>query len=143
MLEITKIKINKKVSQFQRKCDLYWPVAPNAPQTYGLIEVTLTDEDVQATHTIRTFKVRHIKIRRGGGIGGKSGSKSEAAAAAAGERVVLQYHYTNWPDHGVPDNPLPVLAFVKKSSAAVSVASSSSSSSNRDGDGGPIVVHCR
>ncbi len=42
---------------FQRKCDLYWPAALNNPQTYGLIEVTLTNEDIQATHTIRTFKV--------------------------------------------------------------------------------------
>ena len=117
----------------QRKCDLYWPVAPNAPQTFGLIEVTLTNEDVQATHTIRTFKVRHTKIRRSATATASNPSTptKSSAKTPAGERYVLQYHYTNWPDHGVPDNPLPVLSFVKKSSA-----------SNRDTDG-PIVVHCR
>ena len=47
-----------------------------------------------------------------------------------GEREILQYHYTSWPDHGVPAHPLPVLSFIKKSAGS------------NPPDGGPIIVHC-
>ena len=47
------------------------------------------------------------------------------------ERIVTQYHFTVWPDHGVPEYPTSVLHFVRKVM-----------SSNPD-NSGPIVVHCR
>lgn len=43
------------------------------------------------------------------------------------------FQFTGWPDHGVPDNPGPVLEFVR----AVRAQEDSS-----DGNG-PMVVHCR
>lgn len=47
------------------------------------------------------------------------------------ERTVYQYHFTAWPDHGVPLHALPLVSFVRNSAAANAC------------DAGPIVVHCR
>lgn len=84
-------------------------------ETYGVIQVRFIQEEVMATYTVRTFQIKHLKIKK----------KKHVA-----EKLVYQYHYTNWPDHGTPDHPLPVLNFVKKSADA------------NPRDAGPIVVHC-
>ncbi|XP_033215226.1 tyrosine-protein phosphatase 99A isoform X4 [Belonocnema kinseyi] len=110
------VMITNLVERGRRKCDMYWP--KEGTETYGYIQVSLTKEDVMATYTIRTLQIRHLKIKK----------KKNGTSMA--ERTVLQYHYTGWPDHGVPDHPLPVLNFIRKSSNA------------NPPDAGPIIVHC-
>lgn len=110
------VMITNLVERGRRKCDMYWP--KEGTETYGHIQVTLMREDIMATYTVRTLHIRHLKIKKK-----KNGTNM-------GERTVLQYHYTGWPDHGVPDHPLPVLSFVRKSSNA------------NPPDAGPIIVHC-
>lgn len=109
------VMITNLVERGRRKCDMYWP--KEGSEMYGVIEVKLVKEDVMATYTIRTLVIRHTRVKR-------------AKDAALLEKTVYQYHYTNWPDHGTPDHPLPVISFIKKSSAA------------NPPDSGPIVVHC-
>ena len=47
------------------------------------------------------------------------------------ERVVKQFHFTAWPDHGVPSHPTPLLSLVRHTFTA-----------NRESIG-PMLVHCR
>lgn len=110
------VMITNLMERGRRKCDRYWPKAPEETETYGHVEATLEKEQHMANFTVRTIKIKHLKLKRKKGV--------------ASEREVKQFHYTSWPDHGVPCHPLPVLTFIRKSAGANPI------------DGGPIIVHC-
>ena len=108
------VMITNLVERGRRKCDMYWP--KEGSLTYGHIDVTLVKEDVMANYTVRRLRVKHTKMKK--------------KKWSVGERMVEQFHYTGWPDHGTPGDTLPVLSFVRKSVAC------------NPPDGGPIVAHC-
>ncbi|XP_053738724.1 receptor-type tyrosine-protein phosphatase F isoform X4 [Synchiropus splendidus] len=90
------------------KCDQYWPI--RGTETYGMIQVTMLDTVDLATYSVRTFALY------------KNGSSEK--------REVRQFQFMAWPDHGVPEYPTPILAFLRRVKAC------------NPPDAGPMVVHC-
>nr|XP_021337113.1 receptor-type tyrosine-protein phosphatase F isoform X13 [Danio rerio] len=90
------------------KCDQYWPI--RGTETYGMIQVTMLDAVELATYSVRTFALY------------KNGSSEK--------REVRQFQFMAWPDHGVPEYPTPILAFLRRVKAC------------NPPDAGPMVVHC-
>ncbi|XP_032044213.1 receptor-type tyrosine-protein phosphatase eta isoform X4 [Aythya fuligula] len=75
------VMLTKCVEQARTKCEQYWP--DKQSKTYGNIAVTVVLETVLPEWTIRDFNVE---------------------SANTGEsRIVRQFHFTSWPDHGVPE----------------------------------------
>ncbi|CAD5125244.1 DgyrCDS13486 [Dimorphilus gyrociliatus] len=74
----------------KRKCELYWPEEDE--KQYGNIKVKLESNISTVHYVIRTFKL----------------TKDDK------ERTIKHFHYTTWPDHGVPTSAVPLIEFHRK-----------------------------
>ncbi|KAM9826838.1 LOW QUALITY PROTEIN: receptor-type tyrosine-protein phosphatase mu-like [Neosynchiropus ocellatus] len=89
------------------KCCKYWP---DDSDIYGDMKVTLIETQLLSEYVIRSFAVE----KRG----------------VAEIREIRQFHFTGWPDHGVPLHATGLLGFIRR----IKVKTPPSA--------GPTVVHC-
>ncbi|KAM6899750.1 tyrosine-protein phosphatase non-receptor type 2 [Xenentodon cancila] len=108
------IMLNRVIEKGSEKCAPYWPTAEERELAFRdtRFVVTLLSEDTKSYYTTRLLELQNVN----------TGEKRE----------LYHFHYTTWPDFGVPESPASFLNFLFKvrESGALGVAH------------GPAVVHC-
>ncbi|PSC69772.1 Meiotically up-regulated 66 [Micractinium conductrix] len=135
----TVVMLTNTVERGVPKCAAYFADAPRTAKALGRYTVsTLSCKQVLPDLELRQLAVKDTT--QGGSTGqlkrsldGMSAPSAEAPAAPAhrsrAAATLQHYHYTAWPDHGVPTSPEPLLRLcgeLRRSGA----------------HGAPIVVHC-
>uniref|UniRef100_A0A1A8AX03 protein-tyrosine-phosphatase n=1 Tax=Nothobranchius furzeri TaxID=105023 RepID=A0A1A8AX03_NOTFU len=108
------VMLNRVIEKGSEKCAQYWPTAEEREMAFrdtGFL-VALLSEDTKSYYTTRILELQNLN----------TGEK----------RQIYHFHYTTWPDFGVPESPASFLNFLFKvrESGALGV------------DHGPTVVHC-
>ncbi|XP_035536285.1 receptor-type tyrosine-protein phosphatase beta-like [Morone saxatilis] len=106
------VMVTQCVEKGRVKCDQYWP-ADREPLYYGDLVIQMLSESVLPEWTIREFKIT-----------------SESSRAYP--RVLRHFHYTVWPDHGVPESTQSLIQFVRTVRDYV----------DRSPSTGATVIHC-
>ncbi|XP_051885657.1 receptor-type tyrosine-protein phosphatase eta [Pristis pectinata] len=104
------VMLTKCVEQGRAKCEQYWPT--ERPLIFEDKIVTLTSEVINEDWTIRDFSL----------VKDKTGEKYN----------VRQFHFTGWPDHGVPSTTAVLIEFRNLVRHYI----------NQHQMHGPTVVHC-
>ncbi|XP_053318377.1 receptor-type tyrosine-protein phosphatase beta isoform X2 [Spea bombifrons] len=106
------VMVTQCVEKGRVKCDHYWPFDQDSLY-YGDLIVQMLSESVLPEWTIREFRIC---------------TEDQLDSA----RVVRHFHYTVWPDHGVPETTQSLIQFVRTVRDYI----------NRSPGAGPTVVHC-
>ncbi|XP_003798983.1 receptor-type tyrosine-protein phosphatase beta isoform X1 [Otolemur garnettii] len=106
------VMVTQCVEKGRVKCDHYWPPDQDSLY-YGDLILQMLSESVLPEWTIREFKIC-----------------SEEQLDA--HRLIRHFHYTVWPDHGVPETTQSLIQFVRTVRDYI----------NRSPGAGPTVVHC-
>ncbi|XP_004647265.1 tyrosine-protein phosphatase non-receptor type 2 isoform X2 [Octodon degus] len=107
------VMLNRVVEKESVKCAQYWPTDDKEMvfKETGF-RVKLLSEDVKSYYTVHLLQLENINSDE--------------------TRTISHFHYTTWPDFGVPESPASFLNFLFKVRESGSL----------DPDHGPAVVHC-
>ncbi|XP_068612066.1 tyrosine-protein phosphatase non-receptor type 2a [Brachionichthys hirsutus] len=108
------IMLNRVIEKGSEKCAQYWPTAEELRMSFtdtGFVVRLLSEED-QSYFTTRVLELQNTTT-------GES-------------REIYHFHYTTWPDFGVPESPASFLNFLLKVRESGSLGR----------EHGPSVVHC-
>lgn len=101
------VMLTRCVEKGREKCDHYWPY-DTQPVFYGDIQVTILNE----SH-FPDWNISEFRMMRGDTV-----------------RTIRHFHFTTWPDFGVPEPPQTLVRFVRAYRERVTPEQR------------PVVVHC-
>lgn len=103
------VMVARVVEMGKKKCEKYWP-DDGAAMRYG--EITVYSDSTDDSHA-PDFIIRQLRVE-----------------CAGQERLLTQFQYLSWPDHGVPDSPLTLMLMLRKIRDTINVSVA------------PMVIHC-
>nr|XP_057906487.1 tyrosine-protein phosphatase non-receptor type 1-like [Doryrhamphus excisus] len=108
------VMLNRVIEKGSVKCAQYWPHREEGDAVFEdtNFKLTFVSEDIQSYYTVRHLELENLSTLE--------------------RRDILHFHYTTWPDFGVPESPASFLNFLFKvqESGCMNL------------DQGPVVVHC-
>ncbi|XP_018421887.1 PREDICTED: tyrosine-protein phosphatase non-receptor type 1 [Nanorana parkeri] len=108
------VMLNRVIEKGSIKCAQYWPKKEDSLMAFddANLKLTLLSEDIKSYYTIRVLELENLGTQE--------------------TREILHFHYTTWPDFGVPESPASFLNFLFKVRESGCL----------NPEHGPIVVHC-
>uniref|UniRef100_A0AAV2LZI1 protein-tyrosine-phosphatase n=1 Tax=Knipowitschia caucasica TaxID=637954 RepID=A0AAV2LZI1_KNICA len=92
----------------KKKCECYWPKEQDEPYTCEPFTIYCDSEENKGDYVTRMLRVNYRNC----------------------SRSLVQLHYVNWPDHGVPDSIPPILDMLQEMRLY------------QDHDNTPLCIHC-
>ncbi|KFV86044.1 Tyrosine-protein phosphatase non-receptor type 1, partial [Struthio camelus australis] len=108
------VMLNRVMEKGSIKCAQYWPQKEEKEMFFEdtNLKLTLISEDIKSYYTVRQLELENLTTQE--------------------SREILHFHYTTWPDFGVPESPASFLNFLFKVRESGSLSP----------EYGPVVVHC-
>lgn len=108
------VMLNRVIEKGSIKCAQYWPQREERDIIFEdtNFKLTFVSEDIKSYYTVRKLELENLSTQE--------------------TREILHFHYTTWPDFGVPESPASFLNFLFKVRESGCLNS----------DHGPVVVHC-
>ncbi|XP_054651322.1 tyrosine-protein phosphatase non-receptor type 1 [Dunckerocampus dactyliophorus] len=108
------VMLNRVIEKGSVKCAQYWPHREEGDAVFEdtNFKLNFVSEDIKSYYTVRHLELENLSTLE--------------------TREILHFHYTTWPDFGVPESPASFLNFLFKvqESGCMNL------------DQGPVVVHC-
>ncbi|CAC5388869.1 unnamed protein product [Mytilus coruscus] len=103
--------VHRSIGHYIKKCERYWPETVNEPMVVNNYIITMKEDRKHTVYVYRLLTVSNKNVKN------------------VEEREIHHFHFTEWPDHGVPDSIKVVNFYRKVKSKACDQI-------------GPMVVNC-